>query len=136
MWNYYGHPQVKVLNGGWRKWLAESRPVTDTTTSSAPATFTPRQDPAYIVSGGELKAVVSHVDAVIWDVRRREEYTGELERRRGRANKHEGHIPGAKQMEWTDVIDTAGLSTFKPAAKLRQMLQERGITSDKQVYTH
>ena len=40
------------------------------------------------------------------------------------------------QMEWTDVIDTAGLSTFKPAAELRRILQERGITPDKQVYTH
>ncbi len=40
--NYYGHTNVKVLNGGWCKWLAEGRPVTDRGSSVERASFTPR----------------------------------------------------------------------------------------------
>ncbi len=38
--NYYGHAQVKVMNGGWDKWLAEGRPVTMAEPRPAKATFT------------------------------------------------------------------------------------------------
>ena len=130
--SYYGHTQAKVLNGGWRKWLAEGRPVTDRATSVAPATFTPRPDESLVVKGEELKAAIGSKDGVIWDVRSAGEYTGEAIRN----NKYGGHIPGAVHLEWTNVMDTEGLSTFKPAAEVRHMLREQGITPDKQVYTH
>ena len=130
--NYYGHTNVKVLNGGWRKWLAEGRPVTDRASAVERASFTPRVDESLIVNADGLKLATGQEGVAIWDVRSRGEYTGETTR----GNKYGGHVPGCAYMEWTDVMDTAGLATFKPAKDIRRMLSEIGVTPDKQVYTY
>ena len=131
--NYYGHTNVKVLNGGWRKWLDENRPVTDRPTSVARAAFTPKEpDKSLIVMADELESAIGKDGKVVWDLRSREEYTGE----NTRGNKRSGHIPGAVHMEWSDVMDTGGLSTFKPAEEIKEALAGIGVTPEKQVYTH
>ncbi len=131
--NYYGHTNVKVLNGGWRKWLEENRPVTDRQTSVARTTFTPNNpDESLIVMADELESAIGQEGIVVWDVRSRDEYTG----METRGNSRSGHIPGAVHMEWSDVMDTGGLSTFKPAEEMREALAACGITPEKQVYTH
>ncbi len=130
--NYYGHTNVKVLNGGWRKWLAEGRPMAERVPAVTSATFTPRPDASLLVTGDELRALVGNSGPVIWDVRSEGEYTGEAIRN----NKYGGHIPGTRHFEWTSVMDTEGLGTFKPAPEVRAMLQEQGITPDKEVYTY
>ena len=130
--NYYGHTNIKVLNGGWRKWLAEGRPVTDRASSVPRATFTPRVDASVMITGEELRSAIGDEGAVIWDVRSVGEYTGEEQR----ANKYGGHVPGACNLEWLDVMDTQGLATFRPVEEIREMLAEIGVTPDKQVYTY
>jgi thiosulfate/3-mercaptopyruvate sulfurtransferase len=130
--NYYGHTNVKVLNGGWRKWLAEDRPVTDRASAAEQASFTPRVDESLIVKSDGLKSAIGQEGVAIWDVRSRGEYTGEA----SRGNKYTGHVPGCAYMEWTGVMDTDGLATFKPAEEIRRMLSEIGVTPDKQVYTY
>ena len=130
--NYYGHTNVKVLNGGWRKWLAEGRPITDRASTAPRASFTPRVDELLIIRAEELKLAIGKEETVIWDVRSRGEYTGE----NTRGNKHGGHIPGAVHLEWSSVMDTEKLVTFKPASEIREMLAEIGVTPEKQVYTY
>ena len=130
--NYYGHTNVKVLNGGWRKWLSESRPITDRPSSVAKATFTPKVDASLMVTGEGLRSAIGKEGTAIWDVRSLGEYTGE----NTRGNKNSGHIPGCCYLEWTGVMDTEGLATFKPAGEIRRMLAEIGVTPDKHVYTY
>ena len=131
--NYYGHTNVKVLNGGWRKWLAEDRPGTDGLTTVAKATFTPQNpEETLIVMADRLESEIGREGTVVWDLRSRDEYTG----KEIRGNSRSGHIPGAVHMEWSDVMDTEGLSTFKPAEEIREALASCGITPEKQVYTH
>ena len=130
--SYYGHTQVKVLNGGWRKWLAEGRPVTDRASSASRATFTPKVDGSLMITGEGLKSAIGKEGTVIWDVRSLAEYRGE----NTRGNKYGGHVPGCSYLEWTNVVDTEEMATFKPADTIRGMLADMGVTPDKQVYTY
>ena len=130
--NYYGHTNVKFLDGGWRKWLREGRPVSFAPAESRPGVhFTPRPDPALIINGDELMEEYNKPDVVAWDVRSRGEYTGE----ETRGNKRGGHIPGAAYMEWLDLHDL-DTHELKPPAELRRLLEEKGITPDKRIVPH
>ncbi len=131
--NYDGHANVKVLNGGWTKWSAEGRPVErgSSTTSTSGATFTPQpanQDIASTVD--TLKAAIDDANAVIWDVRGRDEFTGE----NARGNARSGHVPGAVHLEWTELNNDD--HTFKSADEIAAILAPLGITPDKTVHTY
>jgi len=130
--NYYGHTNVKVLNGGWRKWLYEGRPVTEGIPNITPTTFAPRPDPSLLVTGEELRSLVGESGPVIWDVRSEAEHTGE----NIRSNKYGGHIPGAVSMEWNSVVDDNKFGAFKPASEIRSMLESKGITPEKETYAY
>lgn len=86
---YYGHPQVKVLDGGWQKWLAEKRPTTADVPEITPATFTPRPEPALRRTLQQVQAALDS-ETVLVDVRSPMEYNGAASRA-----KRAGHIPGA-----------------------------------------
>ena len=130
--NYYGHTNVKVLNGGWRKWMTERRPMTDKPTTVTKATFTSRANPSLIVKAADLKEQIGKPGVAIWDVRSLDEHTG----KNTRGNKYAGHVPGACHLEYLNAVDTEGLQTFKQAPELRRMLAAIGVTPDKQVYTY
>ena len=130
--SYYGHIRVKALNGGWRKWLEEGRPIS----LSGPqkregARFTPRVDASLMVTTEQLKEAYNKLNVAVWDVRSRAEYTGE----NVRSNRRPGHIPGACHLEWVEMMDD-GTHTFKTAAEMRRLLEEKGITPEKEVLAH
>ena len=128
---YYGHHNVRVLNGGFDKWAAEGRPVTtDAPASVPPATFTPAVNDAVLSTADTLMAAVGDPSAVIWDTRAEAEFTGENDRGNARA----GHVPGAAFLEWSDVMAEDG--TFAPAECMRTALERIGVTPDKTVHTY
>ena len=130
--NYYGHANVKVLNGGWRKWLSEGRPVTSIGTKVPPgAKFTPKVNYALIVTAEQLKEDYQKPEVVVWDVRSRGEYTGETTR----GNRFTGHIPGAAHLKWLELVDER-THLLKPAAEMRRILESHGITPDKRIEAH
>ena len=130
--HYYGHSNVKVLDGGWRQWVAEGRPVSfDRPPPRSGATFTPRADESIMVKVDELKAACTLSDALLWDVRSDGEYTGANDR----GNRRAGHIPGAVHLEWFNVMER-DTHRFKPAAEIRQLLNQYGITPDKAVFAY
>lgn len=130
--NYYGHTNVKVLNGGWNKWLAEGRPVTFKEAKVPPATFTPSVVEERVCTLEGLKARIGQPGVVIWDVRTPEEWDG----RNDRGNKRRGHVPGAVHTEWTAMMDPGDLQTFKPAAQMWEVLNKLGITPEAEVVTY
>jgi thiosulfate/3-mercaptopyruvate sulfurtransferase len=130
--NYYGHTNVKVLNGGWKKWFDEGRPVSIDSTPRQPATFTPRANPDLFCS---LDYGVSHIDdpaVVFLDVRS----DGEWEGTNDRGNRRAGRIPGAVHLEWLHLVTSDRHQTIKPADELRSMLEAVGATPDKEVVTY
>lgn len=130
---YYGHPDVRILDGGMTKWLAEGRPL------DAQQPEWPRE--AYVAtpimsvycSLDEAKAGVGRDDFVFWDTRSNSEYTGD--EAGFRAPPRPGHIPGAAHLEWTELLDPE-TRTLKPAAELEHLLESQGITRDKQVASY
>jgi thiosulfate/3-mercaptopyruvate sulfurtransferase len=130
--NYYGHKNVKVLNGGWRKWVSEGRPAGIDRPKPRPGVkFTPQQDNSLIATTEELKESHNRPDVAVWDVRSIEEYKGE----NTRGNQRPGHIPGASHLEWLEMMDME-THTFKPASEMRRILESKGITPDKEVVAH
>ena len=129
--NTYGHTNVKVLNGGWRAWIANGGSVDFTRTAPKSATFTPKRDDSKLVEVDELKQACEVGSSVIWDVRSDGEWDGSA----SRGNKRVGHIPGAVHLEWFNLLDRE-THEFKPAGEIRRILDEHGITPDKNVYTY
>jgi thiosulfate/3-mercaptopyruvate sulfurtransferase len=130
--NYYGHTSVKVLDGGWRRWVQEGRAISfDRPQPPASVKFTPRVNDSIMVKVDELKAACRLSDAVVWDVRSNGEYDGS----NSRGNRRVGHVPGAVHLEWFNLMDR-DTHRFKPAAAVRRLLSEHGITPDKAVYAY
>jgi thiosulfate/3-mercaptopyruvate sulfurtransferase len=130
--NYYGHTNVKVLDGGWRRWVQEGRAISfDRPKLLASVKFTPMINDSIMVRVDELKAACSLSEVVIWDVRSDGEYDGS----NGRGNKRLGHVPGAVHLEWFNLMDR-DTHRFKPAEEVRLMLANHGITTDKAVFAY
>ena len=130
--DYYGHTNVKVLNGGWRKWFYEGRPVSQDPAQTSKATFEVRENPALLCSLDHGVASVGKADTVFLDVRSDGEWDGTNDR----GNKRAGRIPGAVHLEWLNFVTSDKYRTFKPAAELRAMLEEVGATPEKKVITY
>ena len=130
--NTYGHSNVKVLNGGWRGWIAGGNSVgLDRASPAQGASFTPNRNESFLVKADELKEACNLDDAVIWDVRSDGEWDGSEQR----GNKRAGHIPGAVHLEWFNVMDRQ-THRFRNADEIRKLLSDHGITPDKNVYTY
>jgi len=121
---YYGHDEAYVLDGGWRKWITDGRPVTGETPIPEPATFTPEPRPGWRASAeGVLAAVGS--DTPLLDARDRGQYTGEV--RRGPRG---GRIPGARHLH-ADALKDPETGTFLGRGELEQMVREAGVPEDR-----
>jgi thiosulfate/3-mercaptopyruvate sulfurtransferase len=134
----YGHPDVRLMDGGRRKWLAEGRPL-----SLDP--FTPPSVPPYVATPADqsLRALLPDVADVVKrgaaglvDVRSPAEFKGELLSPPGLPEtcQRGGHIPGAKSVPWGSVCRDDG--TFKSVADLKALYAGVGITPDRPVIAY
>ena len=124
---YYGHDRVYVLNGGWRKWIAEGRPTTSAVPDLGPAAFTPRPRPGWRREARDLLAALARGDAFVLDARDEGQYTGEMARGEGRA----GRIPGARHLHADSLFDPER-GTFLSDGELAGRLREAGVPEDKE----
>jgi len=133
--DYYGHASCKVLNGGFEKWFREGRPVTRASPHVEPAEFrVPRlRRGDCLCTVDEMRDGIGREGVVIWDVRSREEHTGENPRQ----NRRGGRIPGAVHLEWLELTAPPVRSgLLLPAEEIRRRLEAAGITPEKQVLVH
>jgi thiosulfate/3-mercaptopyruvate sulfurtransferase len=130
--NYYGHTNVKVLNGGWNKWFDEGRPMATDMLEPALATFTPHESQDLVCLLDYGISQVGQQDTIFLDVRSDSEWMGT----NTRGNKRAGHVPGAVHLEWLNFVSSDKYQTIKPANEIRAMLEKRGVTPDKQVITY
>ncbi len=75
--NLYGHDKVRVLNGGWNKWMREGRPITNKVASNAPNAYTPRVNESLRRRADYIKESLGRSDMVVVDVRHDVEYHGD-----------------------------------------------------------
>lgn len=123
---YYGHERVSVLDGGFGKWTAESRPTTADVPAPEPAAFNPQPRPEWRANIEGVLAASREGDALILDARDEGQYTGEVTRGQGRG----GHVPGAKHLHADALLDPER-GTFRPRKELLAKLREIGAPEDR-----
>ena len=127
--DFFGHKNVKVLNGGFRKWVKEGRPVTQDALKVEKKKFTATPHPEKVIALAGVKK--RDKNTVLADTRSFKEFIGQ-DLVPGAARG--GHIPGAVFLEWTNFADS--LETFKSADEIKKALAKKGITKDTKVITY
>ena len=132
----YGHgEQVRILDGGWTAWQQEGRSeTTDLPDASSGATFTMNADdfqPDIVADANQTLAACESAKAVVLDVRRWSEYTGE-EIRAARG----GRLPNVVYGLWNDNLDWDGDRRFLSPAALKARANELGISDGAPVVTY
>ena len=125
---YYGHDHVSVLDGGFRKWTAEGRPITAEVPDPGPAAFAPRPRLGWRADAEGMLAASQNESAIVLDARDEGQYTGEIARGEGRA----GRVPGARHLHADALLDPES-GTFRPHEELAGKLRESGVPEDKDV---
>jgi thiosulfate/3-mercaptopyruvate sulfurtransferase len=126
---YFGHPSVRMLDGGFNAWIAAGLPVTREAAAPPASNWTGTRQEHTIATWQQVRNAIGSPETVILDTRTDGEYTGAAIRaRRG------GAVPGAVHIEWTRNLTPDG--GFKPAAELRQMYEDAGVTPDREVITY
>jgi thiosulfate/3-mercaptopyruvate sulfurtransferase len=135
---YYGHEDVRLLDGGRVKWLADKRELT-TEIPSYPRTTYQAQEPVEAIRAyrDQILSTLGREGFALVDVRSPGEYSGEL---LAPANlpqegaQRGGHIPGAANIPWALAVREDG--TFKSAEELRALYESKGITPDKNIVAY
>src|SRR6266550_339598 len=122
---YYGHRDVRLLNGGRKKWLADKREITTQVPTYSPTSYA-AQAPRNSIRAFRDQVLLSLGcrDGALVDVRSPGEFSGKL---LAPANWHQegaqrgGHIPGAINIPWAMAVRKDG--TFKSAEELRALYE-------------
>jgi len=134
---YYGHEDVRLLDGGRKKWEAENRELTNEVPDYEVGSYSIDQ------STEELRAYRDTVreqlesrNFGLVDVRSPEEFSGEKLGPEGlnEGAQRGGHIPGASNIPWSKAVNEDG--TFKSKGELKQLYESEGITPDKEVVAY
>jgi thiosulfate/3-mercaptopyruvate sulfurtransferase len=129
---FWGLDDVRLLNGGWKTWTAEKLPTTaDIPEPAKPAAFHAEPRSQRLVTMDQIRDMLKGNPVQIIDARSHDEFCG-IEKK---DNKQAGAIPGAKHLEWSDLIDTA-TDRFRSPEQLRRLFQEAGINLDHPAVSH
>ncbi|MDF3867638.1 thiosulfate sulfurtransferase [Pseudomonas denitrificans (nom. rej.)] len=124
-----GHSKYHYVDGGLHAWLADGLPLSEDVPAPAggPLPLTLHDEPT--ATREYLQSRLGAADLAIWDARNPSEYSGQ----KVLAAKA-GHVPGAVNFEWTAGMDPA--RALRIRTDMPQILQDLGITKDKEVITH
>ena len=126
-----GFNNVSILNGGRHAWLAAKFPLSQEKPQSPSSKFTPTATPAVIADKSYILAHLDDPDVMILDARTAEEYDGtDLRAQRG------GHIPGARNLDWSLTFDKQDLLRLKPTAVIEALLTKHGFSTQKEIIVH
>ena len=130
--NYYGHSNAKVLDGGWKKWFDEGRPISNEIKNTNLVEFTPKSNPDLICTLDQGVDRVNNENVIFLDVRSDGEWDGS----NSRGNNRTGHVPGSVHIEWTNFLNKDQFQTFKSKREIQEILDLNGITHEKEIVTY
>jgi len=125
---YYGHDNVRLVNGPREKWISEGRPTGTDVPSYEAATFSAQPGDEAIRAKRDEVTEALQTSTKLVDVRSPQEYSGELIAMAGYENEgaqRSGHIPGAASVPWAQAVKEDG--TFKSADELRELYAAKGV---------
>jgi thiosulfate/3-mercaptopyruvate sulfurtransferase len=135
---YYGFKDLRLMNGGRKKWLEEDRPISKDIPQYQRGTFKATEpDKSIRAYLNEVKEALDKENIAMVDVRSPKEFTGEILAPPEYPTEHAqrgGHIPGASNIPWSQAVKDDG--TFKSIEELKQMYQSKGIIPDKEIIAY
>ena len=140
VFKYYGFKDVRIMNGGRKKWLEEDREV-NKDIQNYPKGNLKATDPDKNIRVflDEVKQSLDAKDRIrMVDVRSPKEFTGEILAPPEYPTEHAqrgGHIPGAENIPWAQAVNDKD-GTFKSADELKKLYESKGITSDKEIIAY
>jgi thiosulfate/3-mercaptopyruvate sulfurtransferase len=126
---YFGHPSVRMLDGGFNAWLAGGFETSRDAAPPPKSEWVGKRKAEAIATHKDVRQALRKPGSVILDTRSDAEYTGAVARA-----KRGGAIPGAVHIEWTRNLAPSG--EFKSADELRKMYGDAGVTPDREVITY
>jgi len=124
--DYLGVPKISLLDGGLAKWRAEGRPVSTDRTPIAPGHLTPKPR-VVTVDANWVNTHTGRAGYAFIDTRTTPEYLGTGERGGLRS---EGHIAGARQLEWQQLFANADSMVFLAPAVIAKLYADRSAPGD------
>ena len=118
---HYGHDDVRILDGGWSRWVAEGRPTSQGIPERAQAQFTARVRPELRRTADDVEQALGSSDVLLVDARASDQYAGTVT-----AARRAGHIPGARNVPYARLVD-ARTGTFLSNRELAVAFAEAGI---------
>jgi thiosulfate/3-mercaptopyruvate sulfurtransferase len=135
---YYGHADVRLMNGGRAKWVAEGRELVTDKASYPATTYTAKTPDASVRALRDLVMdATKRADRQLVDVRSPKEFSGELlapENLPQEGAQRGGHIPGAKNIPWSQAVKEDG--TFKSADELRELYGAKGVAPERETIAY
>jgi thiosulfate/3-mercaptopyruvate sulfurtransferase len=135
---YYGHKDVRLVNGGRKKWIEEKRPVTIEPAKVAATTYRATGPDESIRARKEeiFDSLNKKKSAQLVDVRSVDEFTGKIIAPPGMSEtaQRAGHIPGAANIPWAQAANEDG--TFKSADALKQLYGAKGVNGDSEIIAY
>jgi thiosulfate/3-mercaptopyruvate sulfurtransferase len=127
---YYGHKDVRLMNGGRKKWLEEKRPLTTDAPKIGTATYRATSpDESLRARKEQVFALLDkRGKGQLVDVRSVDEFTGKIIAPPGMSEtaQRAGHIPSAANIPWSQAANEDG--TFKSVDQLKALYQGKGVT--------
>jgi len=134
----YGHDNVKLMNGGRKKWELEKRDLVTDEPSVTPSQYkAAKNDFSIRALQPDVKATLGNAANALVDVRSPAEFSGEVLAPPGlqETAQRGGHVPGAKNIPWLQAVNEAD-GTFKSAQELKERYDREGITADKDIIAY
>jgi thiosulfate/3-mercaptopyruvate sulfurtransferase len=128
---YWGVDDARLLNGGWAGWTAGKLAIEAEVQSPDPAAFTAMPHAARLATKNQLLEALQTRSLQVVDARSEGECCGTDKL----TNKRAGAMPGAKNLEWSDLIDRE-TQRFKPPAAIRDLFERSGIDVERPTATH
>ncbi len=138
LFQYYGHQNVKIMNGGRLKWEKDERPFVKEVPSYEKTSYRAKEADKSIRAFRDEVLKQSNDRKPLVDVRSPKEYSGELLHMPNYPQEgatRGGHIPGAVSIPWATAVNEDD-STFKSAEDLREIYEGKGIKSDNEVIAY
>jgi thiosulfate/3-mercaptopyruvate sulfurtransferase len=133
----YGHRNARILDGGWKLWMARGLPTTTEVPSYSPTSYElPEPDFSLRAFRDDILPRLGDAGLSLVDVRSPAEFRGEVLAPPGLSEtaQRAGHIPGAVSVPWAQTVAEDG--TFKSAAELRSLYAANGVSNDQDIITY
>lgn len=138
VFKYYDVRDVRILNGGRKKWIEEDKPITKEVPSFPRTNYkASRPDESIRAYLDGVKRALGNKSIGLVDVRSPKEFSGEILAPPEYPTEHAqrgGHIPGAANIPWAQAVKEDG--TFRSVEELENLYKPKGITPDKEIISY